>query len=217
MNEVFEIAQLIMNNDYNCKKKQDYKRILKDMDYLNFNKYTEDEIYKKLGSYIYNLEFRKVFSKYASFAVPSKEAIDFIGKYCPKTIDVMAGTGYWAYLLNQSGFDCIASDITLKNEYGQRKKYINIEEMDALDAIEKYPDRDVIICWAPYTDDIAFKIAQKINKGRKIIHIGEGKGGCTADDKFYDLIFSEKYKPIDYYDIVRFEYINDRMFIIEKQ
>src|SRR4051812_37608789 len=53
---------------------------------------------------------RELAAKY-SWSVPDPGAIDFVVEHSRgRLVDPIAGTGYWTYLLTQSGVDCVAYD-----------------------------------------------------------------------------------------------------------
>lgn len=126
--------------------------------------------------------------------------------YGNKCLEIMSGNGSLAKGLQDYGVDIIATD-----NYDMVSKFNNdfwtdVENIDAVDAIEKYgKDVDFVLCsWIPYYKSIGYRAIKKlyeINPRAIFICIGEDKGGCTADDRFFDysseISFSEK-MDIDY-------------------
>lgn len=109
-------------------------------------------------------------------------------------LDPLAGRGYLAKALQEEGLQVIATD---NNSWGGAD---HLENLDALDSIEKYGDQvtHVIISWPPYDSPLGAEILKKAReKGLGILYIGEGEGGCTADDEFHNLFQIKKYLDYD--------------------
>lgn len=115
-------------------------------------------------------------------------------------IDPMAGKGYLVKALREQGIKTIGSDDYSWSGTGHfDKDHVNnsFENIDAVESIEKNKDviTHVVVSWAPYDDNIDYKIFQKIkeiNNERQddnqinIIYIGESYGGCTGSDVFHE-------------------------------
>lgn len=52
----------------------------------------------------------------------------------------------------------------------------------------------MLLCWPPYDSPMAFD-ALSAFRGQYLFYIGEGAGGCTADDDFFDLL-DEKWELV---------------------
>ncbi|MFJ7982362.1 hypothetical protein ACIQ1D_19050 [Lysinibacillus xylanilyticus] len=111
-----------------------------------------------------------------------------------KCLEVMAGRGWLSHALRQKGVDVVATDDFSWHGMPQFSKWIDIvteiEDLDAVEAVRKYGKNiDVLIMTWAYMDNVAYKTIKelhKVNPQAKIIVCGEGRGGCTADDKFFD-------------------------------
>lgn len=117
-----------------------------------------------------------------------------------KCLEVMSGCGSLAYALKNKGIDIIATDnnswcknIKSKiNWIATDNVWCDIEEIDCVEAIEKYGSEIdiIIISWA-YMDSNSYKCLLKMrekNPNAVMVYIGEGYGGCTGNDDFYDAI-----------------------------
>ena len=103
---------------------------------------------------------RPDFTKSFSWSIPCKEAIDAIKEYArPPLYDLMAGTGFWAKILNQNGVKTYASDINVfKHNAWTKKQHMKIRRQNAIKgalAIDRARESqgwsgDVIISWPPY-------------------------------------------------------------------
>lgn len=74
----------------------------------------------------------------------------------------------------------------------------------------------LFICWLSYSQSWAYEYLKIYieNFGTRLIYIGEGFGGCTADDNFYSLI-SEKGNIVQEYSIQKWEGVNDFLQLVE--
>jgi hypothetical protein len=98
-----------------------------------------------------------------------------------------AGSGYWAWQMEQAGIDVAAYE---PNEQGPgntfaRRTWTALLRDDH-DAPKHHPDRALFLCWPSYAEPWA---AQSLAcyTGDLLIYCGEGEGGCTADDGFFEL------------------------------
>ena len=125
-------------------------------------------------------------------------------------LEVMCGLGSYSYTLRSLGLTVIATDdyswfdddpkfITWKT-----KPWVSdIERIDAVSAIQKYGSEVgfVIMSWPPMNEDFAaqaLETMRTVNVGCRMVYIGEGKGGVTANDRFFDLLkdVSSEYSDI---------------------
>ena len=127
-----------------------------------------------------------------AWAVPSDEAIAAIAELSP-IIEVGAGTGYWAMLLQQAGADVLAFDIAppdkSSNSYRHTKTWFPVQQGDASVAA-LHPDRTLMLCWPNYSDSFAFDCLSAY-QGDRLVFIGEGNGGCTGSEEFFVLLAAE--------------------------
>lgn len=121
------------------------------------------------------------------FAIPSEALLQRLLAWSP-ILEVMSGVGYLAWLLRQAGADVIATDLRPApgNKFSRRQSnWTNILQMDAVEAVEGFGHgRTLLMSW-PYMDDVCVK-ALKAFKGSRFVYIGEGQGGCTAVDEFFE-------------------------------
>jgi hypothetical protein len=146
------------------------------------------------GSYFDVFRLRRELTAKYSWSVPSPDAVDFVVKHSNGSIlDPMAGTGYWEFLLRQAGVDCDAFDL-IPPDLGPE----NLFHIDADTHVEVIPaaaevsaalavaGQTLFLSWPPMSD--AGARAVKAYPGNRLIYIGEGHGGCTGDDEFFDLL-----------------------------
>lgn len=136
-----------------------------------------------------------------------------------KCLEIMAGSGMLSFALRDLGVEVASTDNydwTSKiegYENWHRKPFTYVENIDAISAIEKYgKDVDfIIMSWPPYDEPIGNEVLLKmreINPNCKLIYIGEGYGGCTADDDFHNNAHMVK----DADALLAIEHINMNLF-----
>lgn len=109
-----------------------------------------------------------------------------------KVVEIGAGTGYWAWQLEQAGVDVAAYDphpADEGNSYCKAGPYTTVLRDDAK-AVKHHQDRALLMVWPPYGGEHA-RHALSLYEGDLIIYAGESWGGCTADDGFYELLDAE--------------------------
>lgn len=107
-------------------------------------------------------------------------------------VEIGAGSGYWAWQLEQAGVDVAAYDpnpVSGVNEYCTSGPYTTVLADDAT-AVKHHQDRVLLMVWPPYGGEHAGH-ALSLYEGDLLIYAGEGAGGCTADDAFFELLDAE--------------------------
>jgi hypothetical protein len=128
---------------------------------------------------------RKIAVSLYAWAVPSEDAIRAIVE-CGPVVEIGAGSGYWASLIAQLGGDVVAYDqYEPKNnkDYPFEQGWFPVQKGGPEKAAE-HPDRALFLCWPPYNSSFALECL-KAYQGNTVIFVGEGSGGCTADDDFF--------------------------------
>jgi hypothetical protein len=139
---------------------------------------------KEIDAFMQRVQARYDMCRKYSFAIPTKEAINEISKFSP-IVEIGAGSGYWASLLQKNGAKVLAYDKFPKdNKYNFTKKYTKIEKAGEEILKEIDSSYSLLLSWPNYDNDFAHN-ALKIFKGQTVIYIGEPEGGCTANDKFH--------------------------------
>ena len=183
----------------NPKYIEEVQKMLKD----NYELLKKSEIPKTFGGFriplfygdvFYDKEYtdwRSIFSKSFGFPLISEDWVKPLAKWIGDRpcLEIMAGTGYLSYALGKYGVKIKATDNYSWDNYF--KNFINVERMDCFEAIKKYGKQvDFVICSWPYMDDTAalcLELMFKINPKCRMIYIGEDYGGCTANNRFFDI------------------------------
>lgn len=155
------------------------------------------------------------------FAIPSDAAMEVIAKYAP-IVEVGAGSGYWSYEAKRRGIDIVPTDpgtgcygFDDRNHWIKRAAcWLDIEPLFGVQAIERYPDRNLLTVWPDHQNDWPCDTLYKFT-GRFVIYVGEGRGGCTGDDAFHDLL-NARFEEIQEIDIPQFYGLHDNLTVWER-
>lgn len=184
------------------------------------NWWRENEVNDGIDASLLRWKMRDAFIAGFTFAIPCREALEFIAGYSRKLVEVGAGTGFWASQLRRVGVDVVATDNVKPGEVSYHHTvgaHSPILHMEAAEAITAHPERDVLAIW-PCMSDWLEKAIDQIKPGRKLFYIGESSGGCTADSGFFDKIYDDdQYKEIGSFNMVQWSYIHDEMWVYEKK
>ena len=149
----------------------------------------------------FGYSFRGVFTKFFSWSIPAKEAIDAIKTFVgDSTInEYMSGSAYWAYLMQNEGINIIPSDLSYNPKQEENKKWVSGDclRKNFVPMVEKdiravgkkeIKGKVVMLSWIPCGSNMANNLLLKMYKGQKLILVGEGEGGCTGSDKFFGIL-----------------------------
>jgi hypothetical protein len=81
--------------------------------------------------------------------------------------------------------------------------------------VKDHQDRALFLCWPPYNEEMAFRCLAEY-KGKTLLYVGEGEGGCNASDSFFNLI-EKKFTEEDCVELPVWYGIHDRLFIFERK
>jgi len=160
-----------------------------------------------LSNYKMMASFRQRFG----YAVPSREAIQEIATWSSgrKILELGAGRGLWAKLLQDFGADVEASDPNPPDcnfyfsQYGEKAtphtftKIIKINGQDH--AKSSRPSDVLMLVWPEYEDSTPEdwqQSALKTFKGSRLVFVGESQAGCTGSPSFWKEIKSN-WKQLD--------------------
>lgn len=132
-----------------------------------------------------------------AWGIVDNDVVSFIAKHIQGiALEIGAGKGWLAYNMRaRMGNDAwIATDgMCSHNINVNTKKWTSVIHMDAADSVENFPEANcLVIMWpayqASYAAEALQKFLERINKDSRIIFWGEDKGGCTANDDFFELL-----------------------------
>jgi len=149
-------------------------------------------------------------SEYA-WTVTDPATVAFVAEHCgPLAYDPLAGSGYWAYLLGQSGVDVLTSDLmppapdSMNKYHRADTSWVPIVEADAVTACRSWGiGRTLLLSWPPYSEPIG-ELIVAAHPGDLIVYIGEGDGGCCGDDGMWELLALDwvevaSHRPVQWY------------------
>lgn len=145
-----------------------------------------------------------------SFAIPCEEALTLIARHSSTIVEVGAGTGFWAHLLAMKGVSIVATDPEPRKAFD-----VAYESLDAVRAVEAYPDRDVLCVWPSLGESWAMRAAQAMAPGRTLYYVGEWRG-CTADDDFHEYL-EAAFDEVMLVAIPVFAAVHDNLMIYRKR
>jgi hypothetical protein len=160
---------------------------------------------------------REKFRSEVSWHVPTQGVIDLILNHGP-IVSIGSGFAYTESIAITQGADIIATDIKPNGKNGWcrgGKFYCNVEELSAIDAVKKYKDRNVFMAWPPYDTSMAYDVISNMEVGNYLIYIGEGHGGCTGDDNFFESLYTD-FEEIDDIDIPQWSGLHDYCTVYKK-
>lgn len=150
------------------------------------------------------LLYRDKYIRQVGFARISQDWVNPLARWIGKRkcLEVMAGSGALTYALRELGVKIIATDdFSWSKPF---KPWIKVDNMDCIVAVERFgKEVDFVICSWPYMDDTAYRLLLKmreVNPKCRMIYIGEGWGGCTANDDFFEIAIEDNVKG--FYDAV---------------
>jgi ubiquinone/menaquinone biosynthesis C-methylase UbiE len=135
-------------------------------------------------------EWRRQYTDKYGFHIYSKEQIEMLAEILQgqKVIEVLSGTGHFAKCLEDKGVNIKALDNSSWVESGKFKELYKLDfDQDALQF--NYQGYDtVIMCWPPHDNPITDQILAKMKRGQVLLYQGEHRGGCCADDAFFEML-----------------------------
>lgn len=137
-------------------------------------------------------ESYRVRRKYVKHCFPilSDEFLKSLSGYCrekDRIVDLCCGEGWLSHWLGRYGVGVTAVD---RRGHEFFSRFLpEVQKCDALKYIRKNRDVDAyILSWPPYNKPLAANIWKELFPGQELLYIGEGSGGCTADDRFFSMV-----------------------------
>ena len=131
------------------------------------------------------------FSSKLAWAFPNKQVIDDIYEITGERqiLEVCAGNGLWAALLQLRGCNIIATDMFSSHNMLKKNTFIDVKEYDAVKSVIDYKTPILMLCMPNYHDEFAHESLCTF-EGDTLIFIGSDRGGNTASDSFFDQLES---------------------------
>lgn len=169
--------------------------------------------------------FRRMATNRWSWTIPDPQALAFVQEHARgKIIDPMTGSGYWPYLLRQLGIEVLASDENpplggsqANNVYHRHaEQFVAVETCGAVEAVKKLTDPGftLFLSWPPM--DCGAARTLEAYPGDRLIYIGEGNGGCTADEEFFALLERDWDESGSYWP-VQYDGLHDMIMVFDRR
>ncbi|RBO80085.1 methyltransferase domain-containing protein [Nocardia puris] len=139
-----------------------------------------------------------------AYAVPSPETVAWAAEFCAgrSVLELGAGRGYWAAQLHRAGVAVRAYDseppgrvanVSFPDAAGQRDVWHEVHGVDAFEERLREGSADAVLflCWPPgWGGTMASDALTRFESagGRRVLYIGEARGGKTGDDAFFDAL-----------------------------
>lgn len=111
------------------------------------------------------------------------------GRGLAGVVEVGAGTGYWAWQLEQVGVRAVASDIAPRST-----QWVPVDRMEAAEAAATADGHALLMVWPPADDPMAHD-ALKAFPGDVLLYVGEPRGDACGDKAFWDLL-ADDWEPV---------------------
>jgi SAM-dependent methyltransferase len=147
---------------------------------------------KFISSHLYFELNRRSFVQEYGFVLLSNKLLNILAEQLQtkNILEIGAGTGFLTKNLLERGLSVIAIDHEAEDlsSYEFTKKHTHIIQAEGATYLKQNSsDYDVIILsWPNYEDDFATDILNNMKPGQQLYYIGEGIGGCTANDNFFN-------------------------------
>ncbi len=130
-----------------------------------------------------------------SFAIPTVDVLEHICAASPGGIvEVGAGTGYWAWLLDQRGTRVRAYDIapppSHDNQWFASSTPWHDVRPGTEEVVDDAPPASLLLVWPTRNETWATAAAQRHHAagGASLVYVGEGPGGRSGDDTFHAVL-----------------------------
>jgi hypothetical protein len=163
--------------------------------------------------------------KQYAWAIPSNQTLVWIRKRFlgQEFVEIGAGRGYWAWMLEQVGIPTVAYDeklVALGEENGYFKDGGDRTFHDVMrggpEAAARHSDKVLFLCWPPYDNDLAVECLRAY-QGDTLVYVGEGDGGCCANDDFFREL-EEGWDEIDCHDdMIQWSGIHDYLWVYRRR
>lgn len=166
-----------------------------------------------------------------AWAIPTKSVVNSIAGHLAKMevktlVSIGAGTGFWEHMLEKSQYkpsDCevVAYDLNPPvgdegcNPYRHVQQFMCIDPGGPEKAAEHGEDSALFLSWPPYAEPMAADSLRNF-VGKMVVFVGEGRGGCTGDDEFHEMLSAE-WEEADWLEIPRWYGINDHVTVYTRK
>lgn len=196
--------------------------------YLNNSNYTEalQKLHENIDIDVlfYRFDWIRTFKSWA--LPPTLEQLEEIYQlfHDLTILEVGCGSGLWSAILKSRGLNVISTDSKIESgghhyyDYNNQKEFIEytiIEQLDAKYGLEKYGSQSNVL-FVSWGRGFITKHDFDNFKGKYVISIGEGHGGCTCNGYVDELDNNSEWKVLKKIKIPKWFGMHDKLVIYEK-
>ena len=129
-----------------------------------------------------------------SFVAYSDEFMTALKNFChangiSSVAEVLCGTGWLSHWMKKYKIP-VKHSVDNKSwpRYEGRQYMRHVKRMDAVKHVKRCRSVELFVMSWPYMDPVAANVWKAMRPGSYLLYIGEDRGGCTADDEFFDLV-----------------------------
>lgn len=148
--------------------------------------------------------------RHFGYAVLNRPTVEFLRKFNP-IVEAGAGTGYWAWELQQAGLDVIATDPCPADRFPDATPWTKVLPLKGPEAVKAHPDRNLLLCW-PEREGVWPQETLAAFTGKHLLYVGEEREGCTGTYEMFDTL-EDLFTLDQVHEIPRFAGNNDYLFI----
>jgi hypothetical protein len=158
-------------------------------------------------------------AKYA-WAIPDDNAIEALARMGP-IVEMGAGNGYWARLIADAGGKIEPYDMKpgchCRDTVPSRLWY-PVMAGGPKSIADRHRDHVLLLVWPPYQGELAFLAITQylLIGGRSVVFVGESRGGCTGDDRFFDAL-NTHFDEVGSVDIPQWSGLHDDMTVYQRK
>lgn len=147
-----------------------------------------------------------------AWAIPNAQAIQALADHAP-LLEIGAGLGYWAWLVEQTGAAIQATDPAVPargDDPGNPDPWTAVDPVDGPRAVEEAdPAASLFVCW-PSPEAQWVEASLDRFEGETVVYVGPGRGGIAGSDGFHDRLHHD-YDLVETVAIPTFLQCSDRM------
>ena len=221
-----EVVDLVINSTFDkTLTKLPTNSFIREYIYVDNDRYSDEST--NCSKLMQSLEIRHEYTRY-SFPILTDEFIVSLGALFKslninKIVEINAGTGFLTYWMRKYGIniiDCIDNYSWEKDHFKQNILTEVVNNFNSIHYVKNHRDIELFILSWPYMDQTAARIWNNMYKGQHLLYIGESDGGCTANDKFFELtdkfeINNDKIDKVNN-NYLSFDSIHDRVRLYKK-
>lgn len=140
-----------------------------------------------ITDWVENVPQRNDHVKRYSWTITDPDTVAFVAEHSRgRLVDPMAGTGWWAHVLQAHGVQVVCSDADPGGNHWHKGEalWTQVGRVDAQAAVADFPNRTLFLSWPPYDRPDGVETLRAYGGGRLIL-IHEGEGGCIGDDALF--------------------------------